>query len=294
MSKITSQTKHIPKDAQVIISMLKDMGITDYEPRVVNQLLEFTYRYVTCTLDDARVFANHAKKKSLDLDDVTLAVQLQLDRRFTNPPSRDILLEVARAKNNVPLPMIKPHCGIRLPPDRYSLNSCNYKLRNYKKQLSKQNPLGAPISLTSHPRIQLTPGSMISGSSQMKVHQMPGNTQGSGSKSTSLVSSSPSVSIVNSSGHGRTVALVGKNPGGQQTTHKVITVPKPVIKFSAGTSSPSIVPKIQISAGTMPSISTAASTATSNSAATATPMIITSEGSGGIKRKREDDYDDPE
>ncbi|XP_071455318.1 transcription initiation factor TFIID subunit 9 [Hetaerina americana] len=293
MSKITSQTKHVPKDAQVIISMLKDMGITEYEPRVVNQLLEFTYRYVTCTLDDARVFANHAKKKTLDLDDVTLAVQLQLDRRFTNPPSRDILLEVARTKNNVPLPMIKPHCGIRLPPDRYSLNSCNYKLRNYKKQLSKQNPLGAPISLTSHPRIQLAPGGMMSGSNPMKVHQMSGSVQGSVSKSTSLVSTSPSVSIVNSSGHGRTVALVGKNSGVQQT-HKVITVPKPVIKFSAGTSNPSIVPKIQISAGAMPNISTTASTTTSSSTAITTPMAVTSEGTGGVKRKREDDYDTAE
>lgn len=34
----------IPRDAQVIQAILKDMGITDYEPRVTNQLLEFIYR----------------------------------------------------------------------------------------------------------------------------------------------------------------------------------------------------------------------------------------------------------
>ena len=34
----------IPKDGQVMISMLKDMGITIYEPRVINQMLEFSYR----------------------------------------------------------------------------------------------------------------------------------------------------------------------------------------------------------------------------------------------------------
>lgn len=39
-----SHIKHIPKDAQVIMSIMKDMGITDYEPKVINQLLEFTYR----------------------------------------------------------------------------------------------------------------------------------------------------------------------------------------------------------------------------------------------------------
>lgn len=42
-NKVANQVKHIPKDAQVIMSILKEMGITDYEPRVINQLLEFTY-----------------------------------------------------------------------------------------------------------------------------------------------------------------------------------------------------------------------------------------------------------
>lgn len=28
---------------QVMIQILKDMGITEYEPRVINQMLEFTY-----------------------------------------------------------------------------------------------------------------------------------------------------------------------------------------------------------------------------------------------------------
>lgn len=42
--KTTQNVKHIPKDAQVIMSILKELGITEYEPRVINQLLEFTYR----------------------------------------------------------------------------------------------------------------------------------------------------------------------------------------------------------------------------------------------------------
>jgi hypothetical protein len=32
------------KDAQTLVSVLKDMGIDEYEPRVINQLLEFSYR----------------------------------------------------------------------------------------------------------------------------------------------------------------------------------------------------------------------------------------------------------
>lgn len=38
---MANQTKQCPKDGLVIISMLKELGISNYEPRVVNQLLEF-------------------------------------------------------------------------------------------------------------------------------------------------------------------------------------------------------------------------------------------------------------
>uniref|UniRef100_A0A182JYA2 Transcription initiation factor TFIID subunit 9 n=1 Tax=Anopheles christyi TaxID=43041 RepID=A0A182JYA2_9DIPT len=127
--KIVNQVKHIPKDAQVVMSILKELGATDYEPRVINQLLEFTYRYVTCILDDAKIYANHARKKVIELDDVKLATQMILDKAFTRPPPRDVLLEIARVRNATPLPLIKTHCGLRLPPDRYCLSACNYKLR---------------------------------------------------------------------------------------------------------------------------------------------------------------------
>lgn len=90
---------------------------------------QITLGYVTCILDDAKVYANHAKKKTIDLEDVKISTQLLLDKAFTTPPPRDVLLELARAKNNTPLPLIKPHCGLRLPPDRYCLSACNYKLR---------------------------------------------------------------------------------------------------------------------------------------------------------------------
>ena len=55
--------KSMPKDGRVMMAILKDMNITDYEPRVVEQLLEFTYRYISSVLEDARTLANFAKKK---------------------------------------------------------------------------------------------------------------------------------------------------------------------------------------------------------------------------------------
>jgi transcription initiation factor TFIID subunit 9B len=38
-------------------------------------------------------------------------------------------MDIARTKNNTPLPPIKAASGLRLPPDRYCLSACNYKLR---------------------------------------------------------------------------------------------------------------------------------------------------------------------
>ncbi|KAH8273074.1 hypothetical protein KR018_012337 [Drosophila ironensis] len=138
-AKISAQIKHVPKDAQVIMSILRELNIHEYEPRVVNQLLEFTFRYVTCILDDAKVYANHARKKTIDLDDVRLATEVTLDKSFTGPPPRNVLAKVAELRNAMPLPPIKPHCGLRLPPDRYCLTAVNYKLRaiNQTKKMNK-------------------------------------------------------------------------------------------------------------------------------------------------------------
>jgi len=134
--KKVEKEKILPKDAQVMVAILKDMGINDFEPRVINQMLEFSYRYVTTILEDARVYSNHAKKKSIDMEDVKLAVQLATEESFTSPPPREALLELARAKNAIQLPLIQPKTGIRLPPDRHCLTATNYKLK------SKQKPSG--------------------------------------------------------------------------------------------------------------------------------------------------------
>ena len=105
-------SKAMPKDAQVMGSILRDMGICEWEPRVINQLLEFSYNYVTCVLDDAKQFSHHAQKKSIDVEDVRLAVQMFTEKNVTTPPSRDTLLEVARSKNISTLPIPRPNSGI--------------------------------------------------------------------------------------------------------------------------------------------------------------------------------------
>lgn len=52
--------------------------------------LHYCAGYVTSTLEDARVYATHANKKVIDVEDVQLAVHMQLDKNFTTPPPRDV------------------------------------------------------------------------------------------------------------------------------------------------------------------------------------------------------------
>lgn len=44
--KVNNQVRHVPKDAQVVMSILKELGVRDYEQRVINQILEFAYRKI--------------------------------------------------------------------------------------------------------------------------------------------------------------------------------------------------------------------------------------------------------
>ncbi|XP_002738945.1 transcription initiation factor TFIID subunit 9-like [Saccoglossus kowalevskii] len=130
----TTPAKSSPRDAQVMAAILKDMGVSDYEPRLINQMLEFTFRYVSNILDDAKVYSQHAGKKTVDTDDVRLSIQHQMDHTFTSPPPKDLLMEIARERNSAPLPLIKPHNGLRLPPDRYCLSAVNYRLKHLHKK----------------------------------------------------------------------------------------------------------------------------------------------------------------
>ncbi|XP_013841705.1 transcription initiation factor TFIID subunit 9B isoform X2 [Sus scrofa] len=139
--------KNAPRDALVMAQILKDMGITEYEPRVINQMLEFAFRYVTSILDDAKIYSSHAKKPNVDADDVRLAIQCRADQSFTSPPPRDFLLDIARQKNQTPLPLIKPYAGPRLPPDRYCLTAPNYRLKSLIKKGPNQGRLVPRLSV---------------------------------------------------------------------------------------------------------------------------------------------------
>ncbi|XP_060859131.1 transcription initiation factor TFIID subunit 9-like [Metopolophium dirhodum] len=126
----SSQGKHMPKDTQIIVSIMKDLGIVDFEPQVLNHLLELNHRYTTLLLDDAKTFSNFAKKKSVDADDVKVAIQLAQDGIFCRPPPRDMLMTASREVNKIPLPPVRPASGLRVPQDRSTFLQTNYRLKN--------------------------------------------------------------------------------------------------------------------------------------------------------------------
>lgn len=62
--------KSMWEDAQIMAHILKDMRITKYELRVINQMLDFDFWYVTTILDDTKIYLRHSKEATVDADDM--------------------------------------------------------------------------------------------------------------------------------------------------------------------------------------------------------------------------------
>ncbi|KAF7727624.1 Transcription initiation factor TFIID subunit 9B [Apophysomyces ossiformis] len=123
------QKQSQPRDARIISLILQSLGVEDYDPKVVHQLLEFAHRYTTDVFQDALVYGEHANKTDLDLEDIQLAIQGRVNHSFTTPPPKEFLLELAQEKNKAPLPLIPEKYGIRLPPEKYCLTGLNFAIQ---------------------------------------------------------------------------------------------------------------------------------------------------------------------
>jgi transcription initiation factor TFIID subunit 9B len=80
----------MPRDANIISLILKHMDVYEYDTRVIPQLLEFSYRYIQEVLQDAQVYAEHAGRTELLVEDIKLAIQAKINMSFTAPPSREV------------------------------------------------------------------------------------------------------------------------------------------------------------------------------------------------------------
>ncbi|KAH9611592.1 hypothetical protein KSS87_019042 [Heliosperma pusillum] len=128
----------LPRDANIVKSLLKSMGVEEHEPRVVHQFLELWYRYVVDVLTDAQVYSEHANKDSIEPDDIKLAIQSKANFSFSQPPPREVLLELAKNRNKIPLPKNSGSPGIPLPPEEDTLITPNYQVLIPAKQQTTQ------------------------------------------------------------------------------------------------------------------------------------------------------------
>ncbi|GES93683.1 transcription initiation factor TFIID subunit 9 [Rhizophagus clarus] len=118
----------VPRDSRVMQLILQAAGVEDYEPKVVQQLLEFAHRYTVDVIQDASAYAEHAAKNDIDIDDVKLAIQGRITHSFTSPPRQEFLAQLAKERNREPLPPVPEKYGLRLPPDRHCLTAVNFQL----------------------------------------------------------------------------------------------------------------------------------------------------------------------
>ncbi|SPO31835.1 related to TAF9 - TFIID and SAGA subunit [Ustilago trichophora] len=120
----------VPRDARLIALILSSMGVSDVEPAVLLQLLEFAHRYTYDVLSDALVYSDHANQRqagsNLSLDDVNLAIQTRVNHSFTGALEKDMLLGLASTVNALPLPPISDRHGVRLPPPQHCLTNVNF------------------------------------------------------------------------------------------------------------------------------------------------------------------------
>lgn len=110
---------------------------------------------------------------------------------------------MARSRNSTPLPLIKTHCGLRLPPERHCLLSANYKLRASEiqpKKLTKsalEKSKNKSTGSTILKRQSANSGKSQNVSIPKPMFKVSANTNGS-SNGGSSSSGQPSISIGNS------------------------------------------------------------------------------------------------
>ncbi|GLV37909.1 TBP-associated factor 9 [Carabus blaptoides fortunei] len=141
-------------EVKYIKLLLREAGIAAYDPKVVNQLLSFTYNHVSATLEDATEFSQHANKENIDVSDVSLAIKYKDESK---PLHTNELILIARERNSTPLPVIKLQKGVPLPSEKYCTTATNYGLIHKKKEMASTNVTNIDPSSTTLVRKYMFP-----------------------------------------------------------------------------------------------------------------------------------------
>ncbi|KFD53492.1 hypothetical protein M514_05598 [Trichuris suis] len=150
--------------AEFIKNILRENGVTKYEPALVDCLLQLACRNVTDLLESAAKLAQLSNPESsqITVEDLRLARQLQCETSKQRGGLEELLDKLAEEKNSVPLPTLRSNKGVALPPERHCLLMQNYRLRvGPTAQYSSQH-MNRPASLDG-PRklLQNAPSGMV-------------------------------------------------------------------------------------------------------------------------------------
>ncbi|CAG8724861.1 3195_t:CDS:2 [Dentiscutata erythropus] len=138
------QRDQVPRDSKVMELIIRSAGVSDFEPKVVQQLLEFTHRYTIDVIQDAAAYAEHTGKNDIDDEDIKLAIQGRINHSFIHPPQQEFLIQLAKEQNKEPLPQVPLRYGLRLPPERHCLTALNFKIKPESpalQQFAQENPV---------------------------------------------------------------------------------------------------------------------------------------------------------
>lgn len=137
-----------PQDALMIRKLLSSMGVEDYEPRVVHQLLDFMYAHVSGVLQDAEAYSERAgaTRGQVEVEDAMIAIQARAAFSFVQPPPQHVLAGMAAKRNARPLPPVGKVHGLRLPPEGQRLTSPHWDLM---RPQADGPPSGAPAATSA-------------------------------------------------------------------------------------------------------------------------------------------------
>ncbi|EAW97285.1 hCG1790432, isoform CRA_a, partial [Homo sapiens] len=112
--------KSMWEDTQIMAQILKDMRITKYELRVINQMLEFDFWYVTTILDETKIYLSQSKKATVDADDMRLAMQCCTDQ-LTNQQGERFTVQLSASQTPAIKASISATSSVKSVPINQSL-----------------------------------------------------------------------------------------------------------------------------------------------------------------------------
>ncbi|EJW01250.1 hypothetical protein EDEG_00550 [Edhazardia aedis USNM 41457] len=125
---MTSHENNVPRDARVISLILRSLGIEECSPKVIIQLLEFSYKYATEILEDASIYAEYANRKTIVSNDIKLAMQTKTGKYFVSPPPRQHMNDIATLVNSKPLMTYETENLIKIPNGKKALLNLDFEI----------------------------------------------------------------------------------------------------------------------------------------------------------------------